>query len=224
MYTDYKLYKESIDFESLKRSFIPGNIGKFVVGKASKIEDHLANLYKEFASKSELEYFHAYLIVHIRRKIEEKWCIDQFNNIWNLEHEFLCSQLSTRWLVSACDTMVDYPSSVSNQIAAAATTLFLNTIKLYETENLMLEDRMYIKNAPLPREFELFDGVSPYAVGKGDMIKNLLARINTIEHSNLAAYRILLEIVSRAIHKNDTVYFRMLQRHVVPETYWGDIL
>lgn len=224
MYTDYILYKEALDIENLKRKRILGDAGGLVVGKTLKIEEHLANLYKEFASKSELEFFHAYLIVHLRRDCEQEWCIEQFNTIWDLEHKFLCAKLSTRWLVSACDTMIDYPTSESNRIAAMATTLFLNTIKLYETENLMLENKQYTKNAPLPRELELFDGITPYAVGKGDMIKNLLTRINAIDHSTLIAYKILREIIKRATHEYDTVYSRMLKRHLSSKTYWGDLL
>lgn len=224
MYTDYINHKDSLDYELLKKNMIPGDSRKLVIGKAQKIEDHLANLYVEFAMKSELEFFHSYLIVHIRRNIQPEWCIEQFNNLWHYEHQYLCKQLATRWLVSACDTMIDFPASVNNQLTAITASLFLNTIKLYETENLMLEDKRYTKNAPLPSEHELFDSVTAFAVGKGDMIKNLMTRIVKVEHSNIVAFKILLELLRRTIHELDTVYFRMLKRHIAPQTYWEDIL
>jgi hypothetical protein len=224
MYTDYLRDTQQIDFNQLKKNIILGERSKTMVGKNQDLEKHLERLYFDFVDKSELEFFHAYLIVHIRRKIDLNWCVEQFNKLWGLECEFLCSQLKARWLVSACDTMIDYPTSLDNQALALAAVLFTNTIKLYETENLMLEDKKYTKTAPLPREYELFDSITPYAIGKGDMIKNMMTRIASIGHSDAPGYKILQELVRRATHNNDTVYSRMLKRHLVPLTFWGDIV
>jgi hypothetical protein len=214
---------KSPDFDQLKNSKIPKTQLGFDRGRDQDIKKHCLKVYKNFANKSELEFFHAYLIVHIRREIEIEWCVKNFYLLWEKEITFLCNKLSSRWLVSACDTIIDHPNNTVNQALCIAGSLFINTIKLYETENLMLADKSYQKNDPSLMEEKLIDGLTPYAVGRGDMIINMFRRINGCENKDEIGFKILKELIKR-MHTHDSVYRRMAEKHTNPKTIWSNLL
>jgi hypothetical protein len=91
----------------------------------------------------------------------------------------LCSNLDARWLVSACDTIIDHFNEPDEIATAIAGSMFMNTVKLYETERLTQAtvrsfDEVFKDGSRVP----LCDGMSAFVVGGGDMVKNLVRRVD----------------------------------------------
>jgi len=176
-------------------------------------------LEKEFAGRTQLELFHAQTIVYIRREKELPTCVDNFKSMWKQESEFLCHRLDSRWLIAACDTIVDHFEDPTDVGIAGGASLFANTIKLYETERIALG----IENTRLPvneenKRIPLFDGMSGFLVGRGEMIDNLLTRIRSMDVDSVSL-EIMKELINRA-NQYDTVFRRLLDSHNNEHTNW----
>lgn len=178
----------------------------------------------EFVGRSYLELFHSIVIVKIRRKLDAGASIEIFNSLWKREGPFLKEKLDTRWLISACDTIVDTSEDKIDVAAAYAGSLFMNTIKLYETELLASGTGSASHDEappykPIEGRTPLFDGMSAFVIGHGDMIANLYDRAKVICRGETPAQIILAELLKRA-NENDTVFRRFRDVHQNRNTIW----
>ena len=194
-------------------------------GKEDRVIRKLKNLKEEFSEKNYLEFFHAATILFIRNHLNLQHCLSNFWTIWNEEAEFMISHLNSRWLVSACDTIIDYSEDPDEVAAAMTATLFINTIKLYETERFVQPqavsdgfDMQQVDRAMPSRQTHLFDGIQGYTIGRGDMIRNLLNRIMTHSNSRISS-AILKELIRRAATHN-TIFKRLREVHINEKTRW----
>lgn len=166
---------------------------------------HLQRLRGEFQGMSALCFHHAELIVHIRRGIRPAHHIPRFMALWRLEGEFLCRHLDSRWLVAALDTFADYGTPVQRGIAAMQTAL-LNTLKLAETEHLLLGGRpgvdalVGLDQGPM---VELWDGMESFNVARGDMLRNLLERLGRVSAQDPGLDGIFRTLMLRADQGNN---------------------
>jgi len=152
-----------------------------------------------------------------------------------------------RWLVSTCDTIIDHDKNSLEVAYATSVTLLVNTIKLYETEEVVvLQHKNILYPDESPKHINLFDGIFSYSIGGGDMILNMMNRIIPHSKDNRTFYKvlkniimklfnrslfspkkknishyILLEVLNR-IHINNTVYRRMSNIHKNNKTRWWD--
>ena len=99
-------------------------------GRKSELNAHIDMLRKEFSGKTYLEFFHAATTCFIRRRLNLDHCLANFRQIWQEESVFMCEHLDTRWLVSACDTIIDHFEDPNEVAVAIGGTLFMNTCKL----------------------------------------------------------------------------------------------
>ena len=79
------------------------------IAKKKRLDDHFQMLRVEFKGRARIEFYHAVLIVLIRRQIKLLPTLELFFDLWDKEADFLCERLSLRWIVSACDTICDFP-------------------------------------------------------------------------------------------------------------------
>lgn len=211
------------DLETLKNSVVDAGARSFGRRRRNDLPEHMEMLAREFSGRSQLEFFQAATVVFIRRRLNLPDTVDRFWRMWRAEGDFLASRLDSRWLVSACDTIVDTANDPGERALAIAGTLYANTMKLYETERLALGTRHLgpesydtgIRDA----RHELFDGVTAFNPGRGDMISKLMRRLNLKLDQDRVAGRILVELIGRA-HRSDTVYSRFAAAHERPETAW----
>lgn len=129
-----------------------------VAGHIEPVEDHLRALEREFAGDSRLDYYHAALIVLIRRDVQRRLAYEHFESMWRDQTDYLCN-LNLRWLISACDTIMEHAPDVADRTAGAMGSLLANTVKLYETERYFSEVKFAPKSdlrSPVP----LFDGLT----------------------------------------------------------------
>lgn len=171
---------------------------------------------REFIHRPMLEYLHAETIVLIRREVDLASNTAKFFSLWKHHEAALLQGLNSRWLVSACDTFADYGEDDADRCAGLAGTLLMNTIKLYETERLQVGQLKTLSRSPTGI-VPLFDGMTAYLVGRGDMVHNLLGRALSDGAPQRVTVRILQELVRRA-RAHDTVFRRAADLHTVDET------
>ncbi len=220
----YKNFLRSeVNYEQLKSQVIDTENSEYTFGSKSKIKDHLIDLRNEFNGRSELEYYHAELNVFLRREINTKESFKKFLLLWKNEYNFLVKNLNTRWLISAADSFIDYDKDALSRSYAFSAVCLVNTCKLCETEHFANQtgDITFEKNKLLELKkirIELFDGVSAFAIGTDDTIRNMRWRLDSIKNPH-PSYHILVEIFNR-INNHETVYSRMSKYHTNKNTVW----
>lgn len=110
-----------IPYDVLKGRLVSASPGsKELGGKRLPVDEHLQTLTRGFNGKTQLEFLHTVLIVVIRRQIDLEAARHRFFDLWEKETRFLCKHLTLRWLVSACDTICDYPRNAPEATMAIA--------------------------------------------------------------------------------------------------------
>lgn len=214
---------QNSDYSTLKNKLITDVEQTYTHGADKDISQHLHNLRAEFAGQVELLYYHAQLIVLIRREYQVAEQFALFERLWDAESDFLLQHLNTRWLVSAADTFADYSHDDSIRSLALAASLLVNTIKLQETERY-LQTAEHLSDDPSRQQqlqtgrIALFDGTSAFAVGTDDTLRNLRWRLEAVSKLNPMG-QVLLELFQR-LQLHDTVYQRFRQRHTRAKTAW----
>ncbi len=174
-------------------------------GRKDDVHEHFRMLECGFSGRAELELLHAKVIVLIRRQIEYDFHVALFRRIWLEQGAFLLKNLDSRWLVSACDTVVDTSDDPAEVAAAFAGSLFMGTIKLYETERLGSDAGPAYPNFP-NASIALFDGMTRFT-RRGDLVYNLDLRISRWPEQSFVV-AIVRELYKRA-KQNDTIYKRV---------------
>ena len=213
-------YLSTTPLSDLKIRLIVGRRQVYSFGKIDDLEQHIQMLLHEFAGHSELLLYHAILIVLIRREIDLARNLENLNTLWTQESAFLCEMLDSRWLVSACDSLMDFSPSESERALAAVGSLFTNTLKLYETERHA--NGLYgIKThyPPLQGRISLHDGLSCFMIGGGDMVFNMHRRVLAVCSGSSPAACIVRTLLQRA-RTHDTVYRRFKEVHHNTSTLW----
>ncbi|PVZ70215.1 hypothetical protein [Pelagibaculum spongiae] len=213
----------SVDYEAMKNNLINDAKLKYTHGADKDLQTHIEHLRHEFSGQSELVYHHAKLIVLIRRESNLQQSLQSFFELWDQQGDFLRQHLNIRWLISAIDTFIDHSSDPTTQALGLLVPVMMNTIKLHETERLLQEskdaaDSDEIKATLQSGRVDLFSGMSCFAVGTDDTIRNMRWRIDRNCQGNPAG-EIFLEIFER-IQGEDTVYGRFKKRHVRDRTGW----
>ncbi len=214
----------NVPYHVLKDRLVSASPGSEELGgKRLPLDQHLQRLTREFNGKTQLAFLHTVLIVLIRRQIELETARSLFFDLWEKETAFLCKHLTLRWLVSACDTICDYPRSAPEATTAVAASMLINTVKLYETERLTLEslETSQPRLAKLrAKHADLFDGLTTFKVGRGDMIRKLVVRLNRNREADEALVsRIFFAAVERLFH-SETVFLRFGHLHTNDLTKW----
>lgn len=213
MAIDYEslFLKENIDFDVFKKRYILSETFEASRGRKEVFEAHIEMLEKEFSQRTLLEFYCVWLIVKIRRKIDLESSVESFFLLWEHEKDFLTQHLSSRWLVSVCDTYIDYTNSKDELGYAFGSVLLMNTIKLYETEQKMYQWKIVPHDIVLVRpKIQLFDGMTAYSAKGGDMIANMMQRVEEKMSQEIVTASIYKELIQRCT-KMDTVFSRMIK-------------
>lgn len=206
------------DFAALRERVISGvengftrgeRRGKVFGARRPDFFEHMNEVRSEFLDRSELLFVHAGCVVALRRRLAPDHFLPLYLRLWSEEREFLLRELSLRWLVSACDTLVDRGETPVQRAVALSGSLLANSMKLAETERFRLGIGAAEAEAPKPRKAgeDLFDGMTVFRPG-GDMIDNLLRRLSQVASLDPIAGPILEE-VARRVQRADTVIRRL---------------
>jgi hypothetical protein len=158
-----------------------------------------------FVGRPAIVYAHTAAVILIRRKIDLAENTAFFNQIWTEAGCHLVKCLNTKWLLSACDTIIDYGETECDRAYALAGSLLLKTIKLYESE---LISRQAFQNelVAIPKQ-ELFDGYYSFSIFQGDLINNLKRRIENIGVESPS--KLILKTIFLRANAENTVYKRL---------------
>jgi hypothetical protein len=201
------------DFYALQSIFVERGDAVRSYARKPEFADHLDMLAQEFSGKPLLLFFHAALNAHIRREIQLSENLNRFWEMWRSQKEFLLKNLNSRWLKSSSDTIMCHATCDVERATATAGSLLINTIKLYETERLAtnVEEKNYAK---VGGRDPLFDGITAFAIGGGDMLIDLVERSCRPYSPDKIAPRIMRELIKRAF-SNPTVFNRFMKVHRV---------
>lgn len=213
MYPSLSDYRsaEHLDFDRLRNEVVTGLSYAPSFGRREDLQQHIEMLEREFVGQLRLKFVHAVLNVLLRRGIDTEIVYGHFRRIWTEHSDILLDTLDSRWLVSACDTICDHSTDLTEARTAILISLFTNTLKLAETERLMICPAE-ADSAEIKGRVPLFDGMTAFMPKSGDMLANLLRRLDRIFQSNNMAALIAREIISRALSAN-TVLARFSQAH-----------
>jgi hypothetical protein len=203
---DY-LSAEPLDLDRLRHEIVAGRTYAPSFGAKRDLQEHFAMLEAEFVGQIRLKLVHAQLIVLIRRQQQPAILWDHFCRLWSDHGDLLLEVLDSRWLVSACDTICDFSPDPAERQVAILCVLFVNTLKLAETERLITEPSAPDINRIVGRT-PLHDGLTAFMCGRGDMGNNLLQRIDRTVTPDSRVGRIGRELISRALAA-DTVFTRL---------------
>lgn len=185
-----------------------------------RLPDKLVLLQRELQGEPMASLAHAALVVLIRREVALPDALVRYFRLWQSHEALLLEKLNLRWLVSAADTLVDHGRSPQEKAMAYATVLFVNTIKLYETErvfSLRLDPKQADHEGPQPH-FDM-DGVTAFRVAKGDTVGNMFQRKNRLMGDMGLAGKLLDQAMQR-VNRLDTVYARFRKFHTSKAHAW----
>jgi len=218
--------KVNLNFENQKQVTINTGRSEYTHGSSNDISKHFEDLSHEFEGKSELCLTHAKIVVLIRREYKTSKYFKIFVSLWNKHYKFLLENLNSRWLISAADTYTDHSSDESEKEIALMANIFINTLKLYESERFLLnlsdceDNQLKQKQLDDGIRFPLHDGLSVFKFGTDDTLRNMKWRIDKIKKKNIPA-RIFYELFKRA-QNFDTAFLRAKKRHNRIKTEWWD--
>ena len=215
---------QGVDLQSLKQQIITGDSQQYTYGSAKDLQQHLTALRDEFVGLPALAHYHATLIVLLRRDVDAVKNYQRLKQLWLAERDFLLGCLNTRWLISACDSMIDHDDDPVLQALLMNAVVLINTIKLQETE-AMLCQHDYVEDSKIREQLQqqrvaLFDGTSAFAVGTDDSLRNMRWRLERTCGLHPLG-QIVIEIFDRLQQEsNPNVYARFKQRHQRERTRW----
>lgn len=204
------MFSAEEDVSTLAGIFLEAGPQAIARGREKKLVDHLALIAREFSGQSLLAFRAAWLIVSIRRGIEHDAALRAFFALWDEGADPLCRDLDLRWLVSCADTFALHGRTEAERALGQSASMLANSVKLYESE------RAAGGVAPdVTRDIDaatrLFDGMTAYSFGRGDVIRNMVSRLDALQTSSPAAA--LQREVLRRLFAADSVFRRAMDVH-----------
>jgi hypothetical protein len=168
-----------LDVEAWRHRLICGRQRSVPFGRRAELGDQLEMLADGFVGECALVWLHAALNVALRRGLQSERNARRLLALWQGHGDLLLELLDARWLISACDSFADLHPDPDQAALAASASFLVNTVKLYETERLGPPGAPPAPPFPAAVSFrELFDGLTTFLPERGDMVANLVARLD----------------------------------------------
>ena len=191
------------------------------------LSSHLAKVKLEFLDKPEICFYHATLIILLRRGYKTDATFQEFEKLWETESEFLLNNLSLRWIVSACDTFVDHSPRTSRAAILLNVSTLINTLKIYETEKFLKDylgqENLSMENieALYAEHLKLYNGLTYFRIGTDDTLKNMRKRYEAFKNIDPLATSILLYVFD-TIQNVESAFALMKNLHKDIKSQWWD--
>lgn len=218
------------DFTQMKKNIIRSDqldpIDSPDKPRIKDLSQHLNKVKHEFIGKSELEFYHATLIVLIRRGYKCAEMFAQFEQLWEQETAYLLSHLSLRWIVSACDTFVDHAKSPTRASILMNVVTLINTLKVYETHIFLHQSSQFEPTLNHDRveslyqqHLPLYDDLTYFRIGTDDTLKNMRQRYEGFNVVDKMATTMLLFVFDE-LQKNQSAFFTLKSLHKDDKSTW----
>ena len=139
-----------------------------------------AALQAEFHGKPELWLLHALCIAILRRRDPPAEAQQLFLRIWAEQGGILARELPVRWLISAATTFADHGATMNQRLGGQGLMMLFDLIKLHDSERSQSgrkNSEGFPRSRSGPRPDKLAFGMVPYSLDRGDLDKNMLARL-----------------------------------------------
>lgn len=155
------------------------DLDNFAEGRRSAVRKKAA-LQAEFVGKPELWLLHALCIAILRRREPPAEARQLFLRIWADQGRALAHELPVRWLISAATTFADHGETADQRLGGQGLMMLFDLIKLHDSERRQ-SGRKNSEGFPRTRSGRRPDklafGMVPYSLDRGDLDKNMLARL-----------------------------------------------
>jgi len=169
------------------------------------VDDNIRAVRNEFIGKPAVCYHLVTHIIYLRRNIDVEHNTQCFYSLLGTHRSTLMRELDIRWLLSICDTIVDVGDVTSSAIA-------MNIVQCINRCNI---DRSILANAihgdldlnKLKHEIKVpsWGGMITVDVPNGDMIHNMMTRLDTVVANDSLLNTIWCEIKDRSRGDNAIV-------------------
>lgn len=167
-------------------------------------------LTEEFVDQPEIFLLHAFLIANLRRAAPPSQALPLFQRLWEEQGTRLAKALEMRWLISAATTFGDCGTTPEQRACGMGLSVMIDMIKLHDSERRYSgkpadEPFNWLKSGrKIPIAFDL----SPYAIMKGDLDRNLLARLWKLAEADPVICPLGFEILDRVVAERRSVFAR----------------
>ena len=186
---------------------IPGNDSDIAhnLNRHKDITVNIKQLIREFIGKPRVCYNVASHIVHLRRKPDLHRHQNEFNRLIEQYLDVLLEHLDVRWLLSICDTYVDigdrHRSAVAMNIVQCVNDTNLHLTIIANVENGDLDPSKLTKE----RKIKTWGGMITADIPTGDMIYNMMTRLNRVVKTDELLNKIWCEIKHRGRTEGNVV-------------------
>lgn len=193
--------------------------------RIKNLSDHLNKVKAEFINQPEICFYHATLIILLRRGYKLQETFKEFERLWEAESDFLLNSLSLRWIVSACDTFVDHLTDPLRSAILLNVATLVNTLKVYETQTYLcglkdikttLEENI---NSLYAEHLTLYNGLTYFRIGTDDTLRNMRERYEGFKKLDPLAAKILLFVFDK-VQALDTAFSLVKSLHKDEKSQW----
>lgn len=205
----------STTVEQMKTQVIEGNEVWLTTQALPDCDEHIRNVRGEFTGKAEINFYHAALIIKIRRKLDLDESLESFRALWNAEGLTLLKLLDSRWVISALDTFADY-GEAKEQSLALMLTVFANMLKLADSEYVLSGRPVYEKpevEAAVAGNIFLWDGIRMFHLPDDDTFANMIKRMRK-QMAPIPLFGLILEVLLSKAAMHDTILSRLARHHM----------
>jgi len=144
------------------------------------LEENIMAVRAEFIGKPEICHHMARIIIYLRRQIDVDVNSRKFFRLLKQYEDVLLEHYDTRWLISICDTIVDYGGPSRSAIA-------MNIVCMVQACNIANTVAHKVENSTITtgelmtdRKYTTFDGLITADTYSGDMHYNMCQRVNRL--------------------------------------------
>lgn len=176
---------------------IPGDSPAKNLNRLSDVEQNISAVKAEFVGKPLVCHELVKTIIYLRRKINMKDNTPRFFDLWENYHKTLLKELDTRWLLSVVDTTIDVGDDLEAAVAMNISQC-INQCNIHASLLVNCVDgRLDSNKLKQEIKFPTWDGMISVDVPSGDMIHNMMNRMDEIISREPWLNDIWLEIKSR---------------------------
>lgn len=181
------------------------------------------DLHAEFIGQSELLFHHAVLIAMSRRRPLPADVARKFLRLWSEQGDWLAQNLVTRWRISAATTFGEIGSTADQRALGMGLSILFDMTKLYETERSLngRSGAQLGRRLPVAERPELPLGLAPYAIARGDLDRNMLARLFALSENDQTIRPLAQAMLSQIMEDPSTIFARMQRRKGIDPTEDG---
>lgn len=167
------------------------------LNRAQDLEQNILQVKSEFVGKPQICHELVKTIIYIRRKVNMTENTARFYDLWNLYKKTLLTELDTRWLLSVVDTAIDIGDDLEAAVAMNISQC-VNQCNIHASLLVNCVDgRLDVNKLSQELKFPTWDGMISVDVPTGDMVHNMMVRMDEVIGTESWLMEIWTEIKNR---------------------------